>query len=549
MINELTLKYGTDSLIETLILEGDKITIFVGPNNSGKSLILREIENYLHDFNTKGILLEEIKLKSPTIDELNVFFEKRTTNEPTRHPHVVNLAKINSNGQISKVNIDTYHMSLFIKESRDDLAELFHKNYYNFLLLRLDGSTRFNLTLPQESNDLSEYPSSMLGSLFIDDTSRGIIRDIIADALGLYFVIDPTNMKQFRIKLANRPPVDSAEEQALDARAREFHQNAIDIRDLSDGVKAFTGIISSVYSGDFKVLLIDEPEAFLHPPLARKLGLRLAQIGPERGSTLFAATHSSDFILGCIQSGKEINIVRLTYQNNTSTAKVLPSSELKNLMRDPLLRSSGVLDSLFHETVIVTESDADRAFYQEINERLQVDNESGLKDALFLNAQNKQTIHRILGPLKKLGIKAAAIVDIDVIKEGGQVWSNLLEAAKVPSTLIQPLNLLRADVKGYFRETGKDMKRDDGINLLSGDERAACQSLFDQLALFGIFVIPNGELESWLSHLNVSGHGPTWLMGVFDKMGSDPESTAYIKPSNGDIWEFIRRIGEWSKTN
>src|SRR5260370_23066181 len=84
-------------------------------------------------------------------------------------------------------------------------------------------------------------------------------------------------------------------------------------------------------------------------------------------------------------------------------------------MRNPLLRSTGVLGGLFYESVIVTESDADRAFYQEINERLlRFQPERGLNNALFLNAQNKQTVPTILAPLRQLGIPAAGIVDVDV---------------------------------------------------------------------------------------------------------------------------------------
>lgn len=39
-------------------------------------------------------------------------------------------------------------------------------------------------------------------------------------------------------------------------------------------------------------------------------------------------------------------------------------------MQNPLLRSIGVFNALFYNAVVVTEADADRAFYQEINERL-----------------------------------------------------------------------------------------------------------------------------------------------------------------------------------
>jgi hypothetical protein len=34
-----------------------------------------------------------------------------------------------------------------------------------------------------------------------------------------------------------------------------------------------------------------------------------------------------------------------------------------------------------------------------------------------------------------------------------------------------------------------------------------------------LFVVPNGELESWLKSLKARGHGPSWLVEVFEKMG------------------------------
>ena len=84
-------------------------------------------------------------------------------------------------------------------------------------------------------------------------------------------------------------------------------------------------------------------------------------------------------------------------------------------MRNPLLRSIGVLSGLFYEAVVVTESDTDRAFYQEINERLLAESdERGVANCLFLNAQNKQTVWDIVQPLRELGIPAVGVVDVDV---------------------------------------------------------------------------------------------------------------------------------------
>ncbi|WP_224369689.1 hypothetical protein [Hyalangium versicolor] len=55
---------------------------------------------------------------------------------------------------------------------------------------------------------------------------------------------------------------------------------------------------------------------------------------------------------------------------------------------------------------------------EEINERL-LAVKKGHRACAFLNAQNKQTIHRIISPLREMGIPAAAVVDLDVISKGG----------------------------------------------------------------------------------------------------------------------------------
>jgi predicted ATPase len=87
------------------------------------------------------------------------------------------------------------------------------------------------------------------------------------------------------------------EEQALDDAAIQFHASAADISELSDGVKAFTGIISALASADFRIIVVDELEAFLHPPLARKLGHRMTALAASRAGHVFAATHSADFLI------------------------------------------------------------------------------------------------------------------------------------------------------------------------------------------------------------------------------------------------------------
>jgi hypothetical protein len=418
--------------------------------------------------------------------------------------------------------------------------------YLQHTLLRLDGPGRIALVNQQSAGDLQASQHSTFGVLFFDDAKRKEVRRIVHEAFNLYFVLDPTNLGHLRIRLSDRPPTVPAEERGIDATAVAFHGKALSIDQASDGVKAFTGIITELIAGNPSILLIDEPEAFLHPSLAFKLGLEVASAAAKADKRVFASTHSTAFLMGCIQSGAAINIVRLTYRGGVATARTLPSADILPLMRNPLLRSTNVLQGLFYEFVVVTEADADRALYQEINERLlRYKPEWGIPNCLFIHAQNHQTIHTILRPLRKLGIPAAGIVDIDVLKDGTTDWSNLVDGAGLPELERNSVATLRASVRSAMDSTGKDMKKDGGIAILSGADKEAAENLLARLAEYGIFVIPGGELESWLKPLGANGHGPSWLVKLFERMGEDPYAEDYVSPTESDVWEFISKVRAW----
>ncbi len=89
------------------------------------------------------------------------------------------------------------------------------------------------------------------------------------------------------------------------------------------------------------------------------------------------------------------------------------------------------------------------------------------------------------------------------------------------------------------------MKRDGGIDILGASDREAAINLLSQLAEYGVFIVPGGELESWLKQLGATGHGPSWLIDVFEKMGDDPEALNFVKPSTDDVWAFMQRMKAW----
>lgn len=550
MFERIKLKFGSASTEEPLDLSVTPITVFVGPNNSGKSKILKEILHFCREGNldARGVIIAKATLKN--IEEKK-FNEKLShlEKEPTENESLPEGNMIIGNYK-ERIQISKKSLSASIGQvNNGQYRELFCRWFLKFNTLLLDGQGRMQLVQEQPGGNLQSPPHNSLSALFRNDEKRTEVRRIVRDAFGLHFVIDPTDLGKLKVRLSEQAPSNDMQERGFHADAVEFHSKAKKIDELSDGVKAFTGIVLELVAGDPMVLMIDEPEAFLHPSLSYKLGKEVSVTASAQSKNIFISTHSSNFIMGCVQSGVPINIVRLTYSQGAATARHLPNEKLLQLMRNPLLRSTGVIDGLFYEAVIVTESDADRAFYQEINDRLlKYSPDRAIANCLFINAQNKQTVHQIIKPLRELGIPAVAIVDIDILKEGGQVWSSFLSGGFVPQISQNPLGTIRQAIKEKFINLTLDMKRDGGISSLPNDEKEAAENLLNQLKEYGLFVVPNGELECWLKNLKVSGHGPKWLIEVFEKMGENPDLSDYVKPEAGDVWDFIGSIKEWTSS-
>ncbi len=545
MIKNIKLKFGRAEGLAPESIAAMPITVFVGPNNSGKSKILTEIQQFCSsgNRNANNVIIDSIELSSFTDEILDKKIEGVTLKPnpgEAQHPGHIFVGKGPTRHQVNEAQ--------FIEALKSPNSQPTHTCQwflaYNTLIL--NGSNRINLVNQQKAGNLQGPAHTSFQLLFRDDEKRKEVRRIIHEAFGQYLVIDPTNLGQLNLRLSKEPPKDDTEERGIHAEAVEFHSKAMLINQASDGVKAFTGMVTEMIAGDPSVLLMDEPEAFLHPSLSFKLGKEVSGIMSASDKRLFVATHSPNFVMGCIQSGAPVNIVRLTYRNNVPTARILPNEDILKLMRNPLLRSTGVLSGLFYEFVIVTESDADRAFYQEINDRLLKHSDGrGIPNCLFLHAQNKQTVKTIIKPLRELGIPVAGIVDIDVLKDGGSVWSSFLDSGSIPELEREPLASLRQALKRKFEESGKSMKRDGGIQILADEDQEALQNFFIKLSDYGLFVVPNGELESWLKSLEASGHGPNWLVEIFEKMGEDPNSSDYLKPNDGDVWNFIDGISKW----
>ncbi|HYH82710.1 MAG TPA: AAA family ATPase [Longimicrobium sp.] len=561
MLKSVTLRFGALEGEPGLTFSPGPMTVFVGPNNSGKSLALRELEGFLESGgDVGGFIVQAVDPDLPAAEVVRQMVLSREVKDETGDPPppgFTRVVRLRSPGELSRRRAEDpaeplEEQLIDLEAVTAALGDVSHLSPEQFALvcravltlfmIRLDGQTRLALTHPRPAGRRGDHPAHHLAALWRDDAARHAIREITADAFGMYFVVDRTTSDGlFRIRMAERAPMDVEEEQGEDDRAMAFLSRAHDVAQLSDGLRAFTGLTAAVMSADYRIMLVDEPEAFLHPPLARKLGKRLTQLASQRGANVLASTHSPEFLMGCVQSGHRVNVVRLTWRGGVPTARLLGAGKLDEMMKDPLLRSTGVLGALFHEGAIVCEADADRVFYSEINERLLAARAGGADGCLFLNAQNKQTIRRIVRPLRDMGIPAVAVTDLDILK-GREDFRDLLKAAFVPQVFWEPWEEIRARI--FQKMRGEDWKA-GGIYRTPRDVRGMAELLLANCAEYGLFIVPPGELECWLPELEVGGHGPEWLTAVFQKMGTDPGSPEYQRPSEGGVWRFMQQVARW----
>jgi hypothetical protein len=180
--------------------------------------------------------------------------------------------------------------------------------------------------------------------------------------------------------------------------------------------------------------LVDEPEAFLHPPQARHLGRILVGYGAEghpAHKQLFLATHSGDVLRGALDSeSKRVRVLRLRRSGDVNVTRELSNAEVAKVWSDPLLRYSNILDGLFHEKVVVTEADGDCRFYAAVMDAaFDTNNSSARKrDVMFTHCGGKARLPLVIRSLRGLEVPVAVVADFDVLNDE-QPLRNIVESA------------------------------------------------------------------------------------------------------------------------
>lgn len=552
---------------ETLSITPKKINVLVGPNNSGKSRLLREIRDYLSGDMSDLKMLDEIRHPFPeNLSELDEAYHIADKMTKDINGNWMLKAYSNKPTQAMDMNVtlESYHRRSMTTLSGDwiqyferIISERDHSQFftwYGSLFYQYLGTEeRLTICKTQRNYGLDSSSINYLSSFRF----RGHLLDELTDKVCHLFkkdiLLDTQTLGDrlaFRVgedfSYARNGRIDTEE-----LARRLFRESLLD--NQGDGLKSFVSTFLSLKSDQCSVLLLDEPEAFLHPPLARQLGELIAEAQAEDRS-IFVATHSVEILKGILSKSQDVNVIRITQpQPGENEITVLEQEVLDSILQDALLRVSRVLEGVFCEKVIITEAEADELVYQELLEKIVP--ESG---AYFAHGQNKQTLAEIAKMYQKIGIQYEIITDFDVLRvpsEFNKFLSLMPLEEKMRQQLLSYVNKLREIINQSVNTAGlpekeraeKEKKqRDDvyhkqGVRFFEANLQGKIRETLELLSTHHLHILESGELETILEEYDVA-YAPdksVWFDEAIKRISE-------LKPEDisreSMVFQFISRI-------
>lgn len=506
------------------------VVVFVGSNNAGKSQILRDINLYFENRDSTRLVAKEIDLSS--FGNVNYFRE-----------HAVER-----NGHFYFSNISYNRIDIF----ENQWVNGNYTPFKNYLLKSLSTEQRLSDSQPVNSfNALVDFPQTPVQELYVDDGKERFLSEILKRAFNLDMIVNRCAGNVIPIHIGRKPSMEEGEDRASGSYLKKL-SSIPQAQNQGDGVRSYLSILLNVFVTPHPILLIDEPEAFLHPPQARLLGKTLAEKLNGSGQ-IFISSHSGDFIKGLLDSNNaNIKIIHINRVADVNHVNMLDNNGITNIWRDPILRYSNILDGLFHSKVVICESDSDCRFYQTVLNAC-FEGIDEIADILFVQSGGKHRLKTIVPALKALNVKTMAIADIDVFNdkitfkdiiesfgicwsEVEPVWNNVNQFALKQGEMVpisefqnQLKNVINANVGDFLTEvTAKRIK--DSVKFNSGwsfvkdngkksfESDATCLSefelLYDICYRAGLLVVPVGELECFCKLGTL--HGPKWVNKILE---------------------------------
>lgn len=539
---QLTFSDGT-----VLTLEPKDVVVFVGPNNVGKSMALRQLEESLAGPIEK-IVLQSVGIdKTGTQEGFTEFLDKNT--QITRHGR--------------SRNYSGYRLGVGMGSNVDPQWPRDFQIFYQLFCMRILTEDRIKDSNPTNNfTALEQAPSHPIHMLYNDDDLERKISTYFRRAFGQDLIVDRLGGNQIPLRVGRPPSWSFREDRVSKAYITRLRNSTKLLQEQGDGMRSFASVILHVLAPTTpSILLLDEPEAFLHPPQARLLGEIIAQEKSPRAQ-LFVATHSPDVLHGLVNVASDhLRLLRIQRDGNINRVKELDKEHVKKISSDPLMKYSSVMSGVFHERVIICESDADCMFYSSLLDLQEV--HGGYQpDVFFVHANGKHRMAMLAEALVDLDVPVDIIADIDVLNDMG-VLKTVIEALNGDWGTVEPVatavkkaieehkpwlsddeikkgiqNLLNTPLSGdgyakklhsgiraiFSKASPWDAIKNAGTSALPpGQATQQFKKLEELCRQSGLWIVPVGEMEGFCK--SIGDHGPGWVQQVIEQknLTTDPD--------------------------
>lgn len=560
-------KLKLNTIDGTMSFEPKRVNVIIGPNNSGKSRLLKELRDWLSGDNTDIKMINQIEYPYPkNFQEVEDSYNVKNKMTKDMYGNWILRTYLNKSNQPWDVNttFESYFTRNlnsipsgwedFFKNIIQEKNEISFFQYLGPLFFRYLGTEeRLTICKMQKNYGLDSTNTNYLTSFKFEDK---VLRELSANVKRIFnkdVILDTQTLGD---RLGFRVGDDfgylrGVFEQGKESVLHLFNEKLLD--DQGDGLKSYISTFLSLKVKGNDVLLIDEPEAFLHPPLARQLGELIGAFDEDK--QIFVSTHSVEILKGILSKNTDINVIRITQPKSLQNGINLVNKEvLQTILQSPLLRVSRVLEGLFCEKVIVTEAEADELVYQELIEK--VFPQSGL---YFAHGQNKQTLVEIAEMYKAVDIKYEVITDFDILRVNEE-FNKFMKKMPIEENEKQKYRdyivKLRAkideeiDTKGMDDEKKKKILKEnrdkvyhrEGIEHLNESElKENIRELIEKMGKNHLHILNTGELETLLLPFSIpyTNNKSHWVVEAINKIASLNKEDI---EKNRNIYEFLKSI-------
>lgn len=419
----------------------EKLNIFIGKNNSGKSTVLRFLKYFsqaiqVNNLNTfpDGIHEEHKRNGHKTSFLISLSHEELDfpNNVPLENPFIIEFEiqtqKVKNIDIFKNIDIQLLNQCLnrrngYIYHTNQDTL----KNLIESLQIKIENFIKYTgiidfkdvVYIPHfrtigknTESSLSEINGSDIILKMFEMQHPGIGNEYKKEQF--------YKIQNFVKELLKAEDLEIEIPHTKDDILIAMHGNRLPLDSFGTGIHQLVILCSALVINENKIVCIEEPEVYLHPELQRMFLNFLIQ---ETDHTYFISTHSNVFI----DFNKDIQVSHVTYNGiSTKIEQINESVSAKNILNDLGYKNSDLLQS---NGIIWVEGPSDRAYINKWISLIRDDLKEGLHYSIMFyggkllshlsftskeyNAANKEFLENELIDLMRINKNSFVVIDRD----------------------------------------------------------------------------------------------------------------------------------------